>query len=329
MDVEDQDRELAAAIEASLRSQTANGREANEDELLRMAIEQSRLEEEARQRGEAVPGGGADGHDDIDAAEAVVDEDASGRDAALAAMGAYPGFGGAEPPFPPFGGDRLDPFGDGVGTEEGLGGFGLQGGPAADEDMPDAQLAAAIEASYAAQTDAGRNQSEDDLIAQAIQMSQKEEESRQRANLMEQQELELQESMLMDRMRQEEDERLRREEEERRQREIHERETAQAAAAAELEAKRGRVPPEPSAGEPGRLVAQIRFPDGRRLRRAFRGSDTVGQVYDYTDVEGGEAMVGVRYRLVENMPRRMYEDRAQTLHEAGLSGQCALLIETM
>lgn len=307
MDAEDQDRELAAAIEASLRSNTDGGREDNEDELLAMAIEQSRREEEARQRGEPIPTAApmADPvrpplisphvDDDFGMAGSMGDEDVMG-------------------------------FGH-HGLPADMAMHGIQGTHGGDEDMPDAQLAAAIEASYAAQTDHGREASEDSLIAQAIQMSRTEEETRQRAALREQQEQELQESMLMDQMRAEEEQRLKREEEDRRNREVQQKEADQAAVAADLEAKRGRVPPEPPAGEPGRITAQIRLPDGRRLRRAFRNSDTVGQVYDYADVEGGEALTPGKYRLVETMPRRVFEDREQTLRDAGLSGQCALLVE--
>merc|ERR1719487_1518414 len=79
----------------------------------------------------------------------------------------------------------------------GAGGFGDAARGAAGggdgEDTMDPQLAAALEASYAAQTGAGQQANEDDLIQQAIAMSQREEEARQRQQLREQQENELQE----------------------------------------------------------------------------------------------------------------------------------------
>ncbi|OLP96430.1 hypothetical protein AK812_SmicGene21330 [Symbiodinium microadriaticum] len=64
----------------------------------------------------------------------------------------------------------------------------------------------------------------------------------------------------------------------------------------------------PPADEAGRLQFQIRIPDGRRLKRAFRPEDSIGQVYAYACVEGGEALVTREFRLVETMPRRTYEE---------------------
>jgi len=170
---------------------------------------------------------------------------------------------------------------------------------------------------------------EEDLLQQALRMSQMEEESRQRAALREQQEVELQESILMDQMREQEEKRRRVEEEERRAMEASKAAEDERRKQEEQEAKRARVPPEPPAGEPGRVDLQIRTPEGKRLRRAFRGTELVGQVYDYVDVEGvlGESLAGQAYRLVSTMPRREYEDRQQSLSAAGLQGQCALLIE--
>ncbi|CAE7266132.1 unnamed protein product [Symbiodinium microadriaticum] len=66
-------------------------------------------------------------------------------------------------------------------------------------------------------------------------------------------------------------------------------------------------PSRPPADEAGRLQFQIRIPDGRRLKRAFRPEDSIGQVYAYACVEGGEALVTREFRLVETMPRRTYE----------------------
>jgi len=205
-----------------------------------------------------------------------------------------------------------------------------------DEIDNDPHLAAAIEASYAAQTEHGMVSNEEDMIQQALRISQLEEESRQRAALKEQQEVELQESILMDQLREQEEKRRRVEEEELRaleasrvEEEERRRLDEERRHQAEQEEKRTRVPPEPPAGEPGRVDLQIRTPEGKRVRRAFHATNTVGQVYDYIDVEGvlGEAFAGKAYRLVSTMPRREYEDRAQSLQDAGLSGQCALLIE--
>lgn len=203
--------------------------------------------------------------------------------------------------------------------------------PKLDDDITDPHLAAAVEASYRAQTEHGMVSNEEDMIQEALRISQLEEESRQRAALKEQQEVELQESILMDQMREQEEKRRRLEEEEQRILEASKAEAEERQRREEQEAKRARVPPEPAAGEPGRVDLQIRTPEGKRLRRAFRGSDSLGQVYDYIDVEGvlgdGIASQLPSYRLVSTMPRKEYKDRRQTLAEAGLQGQCALLIE--
>lgn len=204
------------------------------------------------------------------------------------------------------------------------------------DDITDAHLARAIEESYLAQTEMGRQFFAEEAMAEALRISKLEEESRQRAALKQQQEAELQESIMMDQVREQEEKRRRLEEEEQRaleasraQEEARRKVEEEERLKEEEELKRSRVPPEPPAGEPGRVDLQIRTPDGRRLRRAFRSTDLVMHVYDYIDVEGilGEAMRGQPYKLVSTMPRKEYEDRTKSLQAAGLSGQCQLLIE--
>jgi len=197
----------------------------------------------------------------------------------------------------------------------------------ADEEMNDRQLAMAIEASYAAQTETGMAANEEDLMAQALRISKMEEEGRQRASLRQEQEMELQESILMDQMREQEEQRRRKEEEEAQALEASRREEEEASKRMAEEQKRARIPEEPAAGEPGIADLMIRTSDGRRIRRRFRDTDDVGQVYDYLDIEGG--LGELKYRLVSTMPRRAYEDRGQSLQAAGLQGQCALMIEAI
>lgn len=305
MDV-DQDAELAAAIHASYRSQTFSGNEETEDAMLAMALEQSRLEEEERQRRSA-------GGDDVARGEDAMPEGLS--------------------PLAPDGRSPVAGVGDAAGTVEDPADESVS---YVDHEANDAHLAAALEASYAAQTSAGMQASEDDLLMQAIQISQREEESRQRAALREQQEQELQESMLMDQMRELEEQRQRDEERQqasleaqRLEEEAKQREAEKARVCADLAAKQARVPPEPAADAPDRVVVAFRLPGGQRLRRAFCSSNSVGQVYDYLDLECQESLTGVTYRLVSTMPRREYNDRSQALADADLSGQCALLIELL
>merc|ERR1712066_541966 len=81
------------------------------------------------------------------------------------------------------------------------------------DDM-DAQFARALEASWNDQTTAGREASEEEMMMRALQMSQAQEEARQRQELRDQQEAELLESEFMDQQREKEAIRIRAEEEE-------------------------------------------------------------------------------------------------------------------
>jgi len=317
------DRDLAAAIEASFRTQPGSGMNPVEDDMLEQALRISRMEEEERLR-QAAPGEGADPPQGVPAEDT------------LGGLGGIPpgligedtfGFAARPGPAP---GPTEDLDGSVsprllVGEDDTM-----------NDSMNDPHLAMALEASYASQTATGMQASEDDLLAQAILVSQREEESRQRAVLREQQEEELQESMLMDQMREEqakarqvEEEQLRVLEEQRLAEEEQRRQQEQARAAEELRAKSSRVPPEPPADEPGRVDLQIRLPDGQRLRRAFPGASTLGQVYDHVDVSCGEQLIGRSYRLVSTFPRRLFEDREQNLEAAGLQGQCSLILEVI
>lgn len=206
--------------------------------------------------------------------------------------------------------------------------------PASDLDGDtDAQLAAAIEASYYSQTGAGRELSESEQLAKAMELSQAVEDNRQRQQLREQQEAELLESEFMDRQREEEDQRRQAEEEELRQaaersqqdEEAKGREAA-AQVAAELEAKRARLPQEPPTGTPGRVQLMLRLPNGQRLQRAFSSSDSIGSLYDFVDLQS-EELTSHRYRLVTSMPRNAYEDREATLAEAGIQNSSVLMVE--
>mmetsp|Transcript_31895 Transcript_31895/g.74616 ORF Transcript_31895/g.74616 Transcript_31895/m.74616 type:complete len:300 (-) Transcript_31895:21-920(-) len=179
----------------------------------------------------------------------------------------------------------------------------------------------------------GGAQTERDLVAQAIKAS-KLEESRERERLREEQAREYQESLLIDQQREAERQRRLQEEEEEKQRKAREAEEAEKAEAdrqsqiATLIAEsKARLQPEPPADEKGKVQVQVRVPDGRRLRRNFRGSDPVSQLYDFANAEGGEAVASQDYMLVSAMPRKVYEDRTATLEDVGLQGQCALLIE--
>uniref|UniRef100_A0A7S1QM33 UBX domain-containing protein n=1 Tax=Alexandrium catenella TaxID=2925 RepID=A0A7S1QM33_ALECA len=186
---------------------------------------------------------------------------------------------------------------------------------------------------------------EEEVMAEVARKAQMQEEARERARLRAEQEAEYEESLRVDREREAEKALRQKEEEERRQREAAEeearkREAEQLRAEAEeaervrkekVEATvadaRSQLSPEPGASEPSRVQVLIRTPQGARLKRAFIGSDPVGQIYHYVNAEGGEALAGSEYRLVSSMPRAVFDDREATLEAAGLKGQCALLVE--
>jgi len=179
---------------------------------------------------------------------------------------------------------------------------------------------------------------EDELLAQAI-------DKEERAQLRQEQNCEYEESLRIDQQRQEE--RIRKEEDEQQRakeaqeeekRRIQQQRDDEAKAEAEkeelrlnvtrlMEEARSRIGDEPPPEEPGRVVVRIRTPEGKSLKRGFRADDAISKVYDFTLADGGEVLACQQFRLFANMPRTVYENRALTLQQAGLQGQCALLVE--
>eukprot|EP00440_Ansanella_granifera_P031748 gb/GFBE01034457.1/.p1 GENE.gb/GFBE01034457.1/~~gb/GFBE01034457.1/.p1 ORF type:complete len:297 (+),score=94.30 gb/GFBE01034457.1/:1-891(+) len=201
------------------------------------------------------------------------------------------------------------------------------------QEASDAELAAAIEASF--RSGGQGMMSEEEQMMRALQMSQANEEAQERQRLREQQELELAESILMDQQREQEAARLRAEEEELRRvaeqtrlEEEKRQQQAEEQVEAELQAKRARLPSEPAAGESGRMQLMLRLPNGQRLQRAFRGSDAIAALYDFVDLTCQE-LQSQQYRLVSNMPRKAYEDRQQSLADAGIQNQFVLMVENV
>lgn len=192
-----------------------------------------------------------------------------------------------------------------------------------------------------------RHQSEDELMAQALQAQEHEEDTRNRSMLRDEQAREYEESLRIDRQRKEEklqkqqeeeqkqkeaeeaEVQKRKEEEKAKDKEKEEEDAKRARIISSVEDARSRLSDEPSAEDPGRVVVRIRTPEGKALKRAFRGTDAISQVYDYAVAEGGETLASQQFRLITNMPRSVYENRKATLQDSGLRGQCALLVEIM
>mmetsp|Transcript_49856 Transcript_49856/g.106097 ORF Transcript_49856/g.106097 Transcript_49856/m.106097 type:complete len:300 (-) Transcript_49856:321-1220(-) len=211
-------------------------------------------------------------------------------------------------------------------------------GPGDVLDTDDPELLAAIMASAGGEVD-------EDLMAQAIRRAKNEEESRQRQLLLDQQEDEYEESLRVDQERQLQEEMRRREELEAKRRAEEEEEEARIRAETEeaeaLEAEERRkasieekiaeakasLTPEPEKGTPGRLDVMVKMPDGKRIKRAFVSSEPLGLVYSFVVAEIGEAIALRDFRLVATMPRRVFEDRASSMKDAGLEPQTLLLVE--
>lgn len=183
--------------------------------------------------------------------------------------------------------------------------------------------------------------SEEEMLATAIRASEQED----RKDLRDSQQREYEESLAIDRQREEEkrqreqeEEQRRKESEEAEEQKRREEEQAKTAAKAEEDALRARIlarteearnklGSEPPAEEQGRVVMRVRTPEGKALKRAFRSTDLVSQVYDFILAEGGEDLASQTFRLIATMPRVVYENKEATLDAAGLRGQCALLVE--
>lgn len=174
-----------------------------------------------------------------------------------------------------------------------------------------------------------------DEMAEAVRRAKLEEEAAERARLREEQAAEYEESLRIDREREEELQRRQREEEEEKRLELEriQKETEAAQAEKEriatiMEEARQKLKEEPGPEEK-RVTVALKFPDGRRMKRAFRAEDDVAQIYYFANSEAGESLASREYHIVEAMPRRVYEDRSATLETAGLQGQCALLVELL
>jgi hypothetical protein len=204
----------------------------------------------------------------------------------------------------------------------------------ADGDM-DAQLAFALEQSYRATTSGGMEQNEQEMIEQALRLSQDDAQRRERADLRAQQEAELRESELMDQMREinenqerEDAERLRLVAEASQREEAARENQRREDQARELGQKRARVAVEPAEGVVDRRLLMFRLPGGVSKKRAFLGSSLVGDLYDYIDVEAdGQDWSTKPYKLISTMPKRCFDEREKSLAEAGIEKMSALVVE--
>jgi len=107
-----------------------------------------------------------------------------------------------------------------------------------------------------------------------------------------------------------------------------ERERAEAAErkAALAREKAARLPPEPAPNTPNVTRIAFRLPNGRRIDRRFSVEDPVQVLYDY--LESDVTLELPPFRLQTSFqPKKVFEDKSQTLREAGLASSVVLIVD--
>lgn len=93
---------------------------------------------------------------------------------------------------------------------------------------------------------------------------------------------------------------------------------------------RSNLPEEPSEGTPDTITIQFRFPDGmhKKVRRFYK-TDKVQLLYDYITSFGNEngfEAAHTHFSIIQNFPKKFFEEMNKTLEEEGLSN-CTLMIK--
>lgn len=207
-------------------------------------------------------------------------------------------------------------------------------------ETEDAQIAAAIAASMAGSPDGAANGREgdddddDDVLVEASDptvaerhtsrlLSATDPSLNHDRSLRAEQDSAYQQSLAMDRAKKE-SEKAEAERVERLQREESERAKRVALAADKKLARLPAPPPDSCTEETTELL--IRLPSGSRLRRRFYGVNTIGDVYDFVDLEADE-LEEDSYTLIIPMPRVSFENRNLTLAEAELMRRAMLVVD--
>lgn len=106
-----------------------------------------------------------------------------------------------------------------------------------------------------------------------------------------------------------------------------EEEKAQAAERARL-AKLAALPAEPEATADGVVNLSMRLPSARTQTRRFLDADTVGTVRQYLSSLEDMAQYGDHFRLLSNFPRKVHEDTQATLKSLNLGKKIQLIVES-
>lgn len=193
----------------------------------------------------------------------------------------------------------------------------------------DAELVMALEESYRANTGAGRLQTEEEQMRQAMQLSAADSDRLLRA----QQDAEFEESAMMDQIRDAEEESRRLEEERHRKLAEEERLRQEAEEKSRAEAALARsaaLPAEPADDDPEKISLAFRLPGNVRKQRNFRKSELLQQLFDFVDsqlVEAGQSDWLGDYTLISTFPKAVYERKPQTLADAKLQNQTMMMVE--
>lgn len=100
-------------------------------------------------------------------------------------------------------------------------------------------------------------------------------------------------------------------------------------AAVELEKLKNELPPEPAAGA-GVVTVVVRLQDGSRIApRRFNDSDKIAHVYGFVSIaiQDKTGIASEAFELVANMPMRSFKDKNLTLAQAELEGQTLLIVQ--
>jgi hypothetical protein len=84
------------------------------------------------------------------------------------------------------------------------------------------------------------------------------------------------------------------------------------------------LPGEPTEGEK-RILLAIRLPNGERLQRYFRISDTLGVVLKFTEQFAEKKFTG--YSLLCSVPKQVFTDMGQEIKDTGLQDRTVLLLQ--
>ena len=90
------------------------------------------------------------------------------------------------------------------------------------------------------------------------------------------------------------------------------------------------LPDEPAEDEEGVTTVQFRMPHGSEVQRRFRKTDTIGLLYDYIyslGAEPGFESSSGDFVIIQNFPKKIFDDRDRTLEEEGLYPRCKLYLK--